>query len=47
MKKKRPLDVLELLQSVHHLSDVVSVDRTEVAESHGLEKVTAAIADKI
>ena len=45
MKDERTADLLELAQCLHHLLDIVSINRAEVTQTHGLEEVTAALAD--
>ena len=41
MEDQRPFQFFQFAQRKHYLSDVISVDRTEISETESLEKVAA------
>ena len=43
MQDTRSLEILHGTQSVDHLLDVVTVDRSEISETEGLEKVSSGL----
>ena len=47
MQQARASHILHLLKSVHHLLYVVAVNRSEVSESHRLEKISTTVADQM